>query len=301
MVYVEPKEPVIKLPQRAPQREYIRDYFDEFERVLRSPIWKDPVRGYRAYIDVDSWIDFHVLEVLSGNVDALTFSTYFYKPRGGKITYGPHWDFDRALGSTDYRDAEPRKWNTGRFFRAPWWSRLFTDTDFWQLWVDRWQDLRRSTFSETNLFGLIDHMTGELREAQTREQRRWDLEPRGGTYQSEIDWMKSWLSQRIEFIDGQLVQPPRFGHAGGQVSAGFELTLSGPEQATLYYTLDGSDPRLSQGAISSNAVAYAGPIILKNDARIVVRARNPDLRQAGGPLVSTPWSSPVAANFTIAR
>ena len=41
----------------------------------------------RAYIDVDSWIDFHVLEVLSGNVDALHFSTFFYKPRAGKITW----------------------------------------------------------------------------------------------------------------------------------------------------------------------------------------------------------------------
>ncbi|HTL17895.1 MAG TPA: CotH kinase family protein, partial [Patescibacteria group bacterium] len=99
MVYVEPKEPVIRLPQRAAQREYIRSYFDDFNKVLHSPSWKDPVEGYRAYIDVDSWIDFHVLEVLSGNVDIFHFSTFFYKPRGGKITYGPHWDFDRALGS----------------------------------------------------------------------------------------------------------------------------------------------------------------------------------------------------------
>jgi len=42
MVYVEPKEPVIKLPQRAPQRKYIKSYFDEFDRVLHGPNWKDP-------------------------------------------------------------------------------------------------------------------------------------------------------------------------------------------------------------------------------------------------------------------
>jgi hypothetical protein len=299
MVYVEPKEPVIKLPQRAPQREYIKSYFDEFEHVLRGPNWKDPVQGYRAYIDVDSWIDFHVLEVLSGNVDALTYSTFFYKPRAGKITYGPHWDFDRALGSTDYRDAEPRRWNTGRFFHAPWWGRLFSDPDFWQLWVDRWQDLRRSTFSETNLFGLIDRLTDEVRDAQPREVKRWGLEPRGGTYQSEIDWMKNWLSQRIDFIDAQFVQPPRLSQAGGPVPAGFQFTLSGPDDATLYYTLDGSDPRLAQGTISSNALVYAGPITLQSDTRIVVRARNPDQHQTGGPPTSTPWSSPVRANFTV--
>jgi hypothetical protein len=299
VAYVEPKEPVINLPQRSPQREYITSYLDEFERVLEGPNWKDPITGYRAYVDVDSWIDFHVLEVLSGNVDALKYSTYLYKPRGGKLTYGPHWDFDRALGSIDDRDADPRRWNTGRFFDAPWWSRLFRDPDFWQLWVDRWQALRQTTFSESSLFGLIDRLTAEVRDAQPREVKRWGLQPRGGSYQSEIDWMKSWLSERINFIDDQLVQPPRFGQAGGRVSSGFQLTLSGQRNASIYYTLDGSDPRLAQGAISSNAVLYAGPIALQSDTRVVARARNPNQRQTGGPPRSTPWSSPVRADFII--
>ncbi|MEO8428178.1 MAG: CotH kinase family protein, partial [Verrucomicrobiota bacterium] len=300
MVFVEPKEPVIELPQRAPQRQYIQGYFNEFDRVLRSPNWKDPVRGYRAYIDVDSWVDFHVLEVLSGNVDVFAFSTYFYKPRDGKITYGPHWDFDRALGSTDHRDAYPRRWNTGRFFDAPWWSRLFSDPDFWQLWVDRWQALRRTNFSEAYLFGLIDRLTDEVREAQPREVRRWGLEPRGGSYQREIDWMKSWLSQRMDFIDQQLVQPPQLSQAGGRVVPGYELALTGPAGATVYYTLDGTDPRLAQGAISSNAVIYTSPIALSGDAKVVSRARNPNRRQTGGPPTSTPWSSPMRADFTVA-
>jgi len=299
IVYVEPKEPVIKLPQRLAQRQYISSYLEEFGRVLRSPKWKDTIEGYRDYIDVDSWIDFHVLEVLSGNVDALHFSTFFYKPRGGKITFGPHWDFDRALGSTDERDSDPRRWNTGRFFHAPWWGRLFTDVDFWQLWVDRWQDLRRTHFSETNLFGLIDGLADEVREAQPREVRRWGLEPRGGTYQSEVNMMKEWLSARMDFIDQQLVQPPRLGRAGGQVASGFQLKLSGPSDSTIYYTLDGSDPRSPQGAISTQAVVYSGPITISSDTVVMARARDPRQRQTDGPPNSTPWSSPVRENFVI--
>ncbi len=299
MVYVEPREPVIELPQRAPQRQYIKEYFDEFDRVLHGPKWKDPVRGYRAYIDVDSWIDFHVLEVLSGNVDALTFSTYFYKPRGGKITYGPHWDFDRALGSIDHRDSYPRRWDTGRFFDAPWWTRLFSDPDFWQLWVDRWQALRRTIFSESNLFGLIDRLADEVRPAQPREVKRWGLEPRGGPYQSEIDWMKMWLSQRLDFIDQQLVQPPKLSHEGGRVDSSLQLSLIGPAGASVYYTLDGSDPRLAQGAISSNAIVYTSPIVLKGDAKVFARARNPKPRQTDGPPLSTPWSGPATASFAV--
>ncbi|HLH57236.1 MAG TPA: CotH kinase family protein [Verrucomicrobiae bacterium] len=299
MIYVEPKEPVISLPQRAEQRQYLSAYFDEFEEVLRSSNWKDPVHGYRAYVDVDSWIDFHVLEVLSGNVDALHFSTYFYKPRNGKITYGPHWDFDRALGSSDYRDSEPRRWNTGRFFHAPWWGRLFTDPDFWQLWVDRWQALRSTTFSEQHMFGLIDRLATEVREAQPREASRWDLQPRWGTYQSEVDWMKNWLTQRTEFIDQQLVQPPKLDRSSGPVSSGTPITLRGPEGATVYYTLDGSDPRAAQGAVSTNALVYSEPIAVQSSVQITARSRNPMQRQVGGPPISTPWSGPVSARYEV--
>jgi hypothetical protein len=301
MVYVDPKEPVIDLPQRAAQRRYIANYLDEFERVLEGPNWKDPFKGYPAYIDVNSWIDYHVLEVLSGNVDIFRYSTFFYKPRGGKITFGPHWDFDRALGSIDRRDNFPRRWNTGRFFGGAWWRQIFTDPDFWQLWVDRWQALRRTHFSEANLFGLIDRLTAEVREAQPRQADRWGLEPRDGSYQSEIDWMKRWLSERIDFIDGQLVQAPALSQSGGPVSAGFQLTLKAAEGDTIYYTLDGSDPRQTQGAISRAALIYSGPIILERDARVTIRSRNPEKLQMDGPPISTPWSSPISANFTITR
>jgi hypothetical protein len=98
-----------------------------------------------------------------------------------------------------------------------------------------------------------------------------------------------------------LVQPPKLNRSGGQVPSGFQLTLSGPAEATLYYTLDGSDPRLAQGGISSSAVAYEGPVTIQGDATVVCRARNVNLRQTDGPPSSTPWSRPVRANYTISR
>ena len=298
MVYVEPKEPAIMVPQRAPQREYLTKYFTDFQRALDGPNWKDATRGYRAFFDVEAGIDFHVLEVLSGNVDAIVLSTYFYKPRNGKVTYGPHWDFDRALGSTDGRDDNPRQWNTGPFFSGAWWPRMFSDVDFWQQWVDRWQELRRTHFSVTNLHGLVDRLTGELREAQPREYKRWGFQPRGGSYQAEIDHMKRWLASRVDFIDGQLVQPPHFDKQG---EGGALLTLTAATNATIYFTLDGTDPRLAQGVISSNAVAYSGPIPIKADAKIVARAHNAKQRQSGGPPASTPWSGPVKASYSVGR
>jgi hypothetical protein len=300
LVYAEPKEQTITLPQRAPQREYVQKFISEFNSALHGLKWKDPMVGYRAHLDVDAAIDFHVLEVLSGNVDAMVLSTYFYKPRNGKIICGPHWDFDRAMGSVDERDAYPRVWNTGPFFGGEWWPMLCADPDFWQQWVDRWQELRRTHFALTNMNRLIDQLAAEVREAQPREYEKWHLQPHGGSYQGEIDHMKDWLSNRVDFIDRQLVQPPGLKSQGGRVAPGFALKLSARSSATIYYTLDGSDPRLSQGAISSNALVYTNPIPIKSSAHVVARTHNVNIRQVGGPPVSTPWSGPVAVKFEVA-
>jgi hypothetical protein len=299
MACVDPKERDIKLPQRDPQEQYIKNYFNAFAAALNGSNWRDPVVGYPAYVDVAAWIDYHTLEVLSGNVDALVLSTYFHKPRNGKLVFGPHWDFDRALGSTDGRDANPRLWNTGPFFSPNWWSRLFRDPDFWQQWVDRWQELRRSHFANTNLNALIDRLANEVRQAQPRERQKWRVALRGGSYQSEINLMKNWLSNRMDFIDKQLAQPPRLSAEGGLVPVGSTVTLAGQTNDTVYYTLDGSDPRLSQGAVSPRAAAYTGPVPIAANTRIVARARNLNARQTGGPPISTPWSGPVAATFTV--
>jgi hypothetical protein len=71
------------------------------------------------------------------------------------------------------------------------------------------------------------------------------------------------------------------------------VTLSAPTNATIYYTLDGTDPRLSQGGISSSALVYTNAISLKANAQVTARARNLNQRQTDGPPVSTPWSGPV--------
>jgi hypothetical protein len=290
LAYVEPREAIMLLPQRAAQRRYLAGYIEAFERALDGPNWKDPRQGYPAYLDIDAAIDFHVLELLSGNVDALVLSTYLYKPRQGRLTFGPHWDFDRALGSTDGRDEDPRNWNTGPFFHGPWWDRLFTDPDFWQRWVDRWQELRQSHLALTNLNRLIDVLAGEVREAQPRQYQRWAFQPRGGSYQAELNHMKQWLSNRVDFIDGQLVPRPTVHRETNQAML---VTFVPPPTATVYYTLDGSDPRRPQGGLSTNALEYSVPLKLPSTGSIVARARNPAQRQTGGPPRSTPWSGRV--------
>jgi hypothetical protein len=209
LCYVDPKEVEIT----AAQSEWIRAYLDNFENAIYGSSFKDPQIGYARYIDVDSFIDHNLLNLLAMNVDALRLSTHLHKTRNGKFEMGPIWDFDRSLDSADGRDNNPESWHgTGDgtdYLNYIWWDRLFDDPDFWQKYADRWFELRRGPFSTENINALVDSMADELNEAQVRNFNKWrNAPPRFGGFQGEIDHLKDWLARRTAWIDAQLGFPP---------------------------------------------------------------------------------------------
>jgi hypothetical protein len=305
--HVYPREPVINTPQRAGQRAHLAGALDALAGALYGPGYRDPRLGYAAHLDVAAAVDHHVLSTFFYNVDALRLSTFLHKPRGGLVTWGPLWDFDRALGSTDGRDLNPRGWNSSGgtdFFHYPWWDRMFTDPDFWQRWIDRWQELRDTTFSRTNLFALVDALNAEIAEAVPRDFQRWGQPKRGGSQAGEIAWLKHWLTNRADFIDTNFVRRPVLSRPGGRFTPGETLALAGPADAALWYTLDGSDPRARGGGFAASARRYTAPLTLTTTAVIRVRAHAPGHLQRTGhpnPPLRSLWSGPVAARFTTGR
>jgi len=321
MVYGDPTETDILTPERAPQAQYIQDYMNAFGTALDSANYTNPAQGYAAYIDVGSCIDHHILNVMAFNVDALRLSAYFYKPRQGQLIFGPIWDFDRSQGSTDGRDFSPFYWRAPipdygtDYFNYPWWGQMFTDIDFWQKWIDRYEDLRTSLFSTNHIYADIDALVAQVRKEEPREIGRWPgyTTPRSGTvsisgysynfpgtYQGEVNFLKQWYRDRLQFMDTNLLAKPIFSSNGGSVSPGFTLTMTGPAGATIYYCTDGSDPRLSGGTVSPKALIYNSPIAIPRSMVIMARARNlnhKNLTGANNPPLSSPWSGYTTATF----
>jgi hypothetical protein len=65
------------------------------------------------------------------------------------------------------------------------------------------------------------------------------------TFQSEVLWMKTWLTTRLAWFDSQFIRPPVFSLPPGDVVEGVLLSISNPNPGgTLYYTTDGTDPTL---------------------------------------------------------
>jgi hypothetical protein len=90
------------------QSTYLHDYVAQFEEMMKGPDWADPGKGYRAWLDVPTWVDFLIVTELSNNVDGYWKSVYFTKQRDaggvrGKLSLQPVWDFNIAWGNADYR------------------------------------------------------------------------------------------------------------------------------------------------------------------------------------------------------
>jgi len=202
------------------QKEYITDFIRNFEDLLKSENYNDPINGYEKYIDVQSFIDFMLLNELTRNVDGYRLSTYMYKEKGedGKLHMGPVWDFNLAFSNADYCDGWSK---TGWAFDfndiCPndnwiihfWWDRLMEDETFQNAVIDRWQALRSDVISDERINFCIDSLANELTEAQVRNFQKWPILGQyvwpnnfiGSTHQSEIDYLKNWTIDRMEWID----------------------------------------------------------------------------------------------------
>ena len=295
LFHVEPEEEELT----EAQKKWVTRYFADFERALYSGNFANPTEGYAKYLDVDAFIDHFWLVELTKNVDAFRYSAFLHKPRGGKITMGPAWDWNLSFGNADYYEGEETSgwyYENLRDTEISWIYRLRQDPDYMQRSIDRWAELRRDVFATDKVLARVDAIRAQLQESQERNFRRWQIMGRsikpnyyvGPTFDAEVNWMKLWIKDRLAWIDRQYPTVPRLSAKGGIIAAGTKVTLSG--SGDIYYTLDGSDPRVSGGSQAKGAKKYDGPITIDRETKLMARARR-----------SSTWSGPASATFKVSR
>lgn len=155
---------------------YVNNDINYIEEILYSDD-QDVFSRYQDVIDVDSFIDYFLINEFFGNYDAGNNSTYFYKDMGGKLTMGPVWDFDGAMDNYMY---EPFETGSLAFYTKPWFNRLCKDEGFLHKLEKRYTKLRQTTLSNQHVIGKIDEIIAYLGGARQREWMRW-----GHWYQTE--------------------------------------------------------------------------------------------------------------------
>lgn len=197
------------------QKSYITDYINKFEYALNSKNFKDPHQGYRRYIDVNSFVDYAIINELFMNYDGGSVSTYFYKDIGGLLKAGPVWDFDLILGNSTAAKANGP---TGfRMYNTIWYNQLFKDPYFVKVYKKRYLYLRKNILSDKNLMNSMDNTVKMLGKAEGRNTEKWYSAAAGTTgidspfnYNQEIMEMKKFLLERAKWMDENLIILNRF-------------------------------------------------------------------------------------------
>ena len=202
------------------QVDYIQQYINNFENMMMSNNYNEP-QGYPLWINIDSFVDYIMLQELSKNVDAYRLSTYIYKDKHDmdhRLYAGPIWDINHGFGNCDYGYT----WLTNNWLLgyqatddpiAFWWHKLWNDDGFEDAFSERYTELRSSTLSLNHIYSIIDSVANYLGPAIDRNFTRW---PTLGTYvwpnyyvfdtyAEEIEYLKSWTAERLQWMDQEML------------------------------------------------------------------------------------------------
>jgi len=209
-------------PAADAQHTYISSYVMQAEDALYSNSFTDPALGWPAYFDAATFINWYLVDEFTASQDSIFFSScWLYKDRLNPLLYmGPVWDFDISMGNVNYSTAvNPTGWWVRN---GPWYSRFFQDPNFAALTVVRWNEVRATQLD--TMLAYVDQTALALEQSQQNNFQRWPIlgelvwpnSECAGSYQGEVDFLKSWLTQRLVWMDSQF-NP---GAAGASARAG---------------------------------------------------------------------------------
>jgi len=185
---------------------YVKNYVTTADNVLHSDYFLDPGAGWKAYFDVDSFVDWYLINEITHNPDAtMLYSCFMHFKRGGKITMGPIWDFDLAFGNTDYWDRGPYDfW----IKKSEWISRMFKDPVFVAKVKERYNYFYSRKY---DIMREINETATYLKRSVQENEDRWGtfyeyVKPNyevWGSYQNEVQSVKEWLNNRMDWLKEQ--------------------------------------------------------------------------------------------------
>lgn len=203
---------VVKDPDIESQSDldYIKDFMTKADEALFSDNFRDPEEGFRKYIDVNSFVDWYLINEITKNADANFWtSCYMNVARGGKLRMGPLWDFDLAAGNyQNFGDWWYTQWiNDPKDFHiknVPWYDRMFKDPEFvkvlkhrFQYYFERQSDIYKELDKQKE---LILPLIEENEKIWFFFTKPFDATVSSQAFNSDCEELKSWLQQRFDWL-----------------------------------------------------------------------------------------------------
>ena len=199
------------------QRQHIESFFNQMETAALGEDFTDPEKGYRKYLDLESFLRNLLVGDFCGNTDLL-WSVYMYKDAtDGKLYTGPTWDHDLSFDN-DYRSYPVNANNDFIFLFVPSPASdavrditrriVKEDPEAKNLLAQYWNQALEEGDLKT-LPEYLDQTYVLLQESQELNFKRWDILDSQvhmnfqalGTYEAEVNFLKNCLKERLVKFD----------------------------------------------------------------------------------------------------
>ncbi|HZN64535.1 MAG TPA: lamin tail domain-containing protein [Tepidisphaeraceae bacterium] len=299
---------------------------EQYQRVQGNNPDGTPNPNLPVLLDVDNLIDYMLVIFYGGNLDAPVSA--FLSERPNNFFAVRNRTLEARQGFRFFvHDAEHTLLNVGEDRTGPFlgsgstvggsnphyfFARLATNPEMKLRVADRVHKhfFNGGVLTPEKVREALLRRKEEIDRAVVGESARWgDSKVPTAPFTRNVHWLNEvnriltgYIPGRTNTVLGQLrvdqLYPavangaPVFGRFGGTVPRGYALSMAraagAPATGVIYYTLDGSDPRLPGGALSPSAIEYTGPVTLDAPATVRARMRN-----------GTTWSAMTQAPFAI--
>jgi spore coat protein CotH len=185
---------------------YAKDFVIQADKILFSSNFTDPKTGWQAYIDMDSFVDWYLIQEIGKNLDGnFDTSCYMHLARGGKLKMGPMWDMDVAYGNMSQANQTCYR-PTGFYIKnVQWYARLFRDPAFVKRVKERFNYFYRR---QNDILANVNADAQYLKLSAQENNNVWHLFhvktwPNyniWGSYQNEVQDLKEWFTTRMEWL-----------------------------------------------------------------------------------------------------
>jgi len=185
---------------------YARDYIGRVSEAIRSRNWEDAVK----LIDVDSFVDFYIVQELFKNPDAHAYSVFMTIRGEGdtrRLYMGPTWDFDLAAGNRASQ-LSPHYLYVGT---ANYWYRNLMETpEFFDAAALRWNEIKSVEIAQ--MVTLLHDTAMYYRSDFERNFERhdilgvpfWATPPQMAEitdFMGQAEYLIDWLNTRVVWLD----------------------------------------------------------------------------------------------------
>ena len=168
---------------------------------------------FAEYLDVESFIDWAILEEFFRNTDsAFISSVYLHRTAGGKLTIGPLWDFDLSAGNTEGTVDIPglRKTDGLEAITTDWLNWMLDDPTTRTAFRTRWADMKGQLY--TTVTQNIADFKALTAKSAAQDASKWSLSvdtwpyafPTGLTRNEYIDLYADWIDDRYDWLDNAI-------------------------------------------------------------------------------------------------